>query len=108
MVNDNISYMGNFQPLSPAEFAAIEKVRQILIEKDKIACTACRYCCEVCPQQIPIPELFAAMNEDSTFTYSSDSARASDCLTCGLCEDACPQHLPIRDLFKKVADKFDR
>ena len=108
MVNDNISYMGDFKPLSPAEFSAIEKVRQILIEKEKIACTACRYCCEVCPQQIPIPELFSAMNENSAFAYPDGSSKAADCLECGLCEDACPQHLPIRELLKKAAEKFDR
>ena len=108
MVNDNISYMQDFQPLSPAEFSAIEKVRQILIERDKIACTACRYCCEVCPQQIPIPELFIAMNENTAFTYAADSSKASQCLECGLCEDACPQHLQIRELLKKAAAKFDK
>ena len=107
MVNDNISYMQDFQPLSPAEFTAVEKVRQILIEREKIQCTACRYCCEVCPQQIPIPELFCAMNDSAAFAYPAESSKASDCLECGLCEDACPQHLPIRDLLKKAATKYD-
>lgn len=107
MVNDNISYMQDFKPLSTCEFVAVERVRHILLELEKISCTACRYCCEVCPQQIPIPGLFKAMNENTAFPYPDNTQKAGSCLQCGKCEDACPQHLPIRQLLKKAAEKFD-
>ena len=61
-LEDNISFMQHFQPLSQTEQQAVAQVRGILRCQDTIPCTACRYCTEVCPLEIPIPELFAADN----------------------------------------------
>lgn len=97
MMNDNISYMADFQPLNGAERTAVAKVCAILTGKGLIPCTACRYCTEQCPQGIPIPELFAAANAEKIWG-SAQSAVEFECLKCGLCEEICPQHLPIRDL----------
>ena len=119
MVEDNCSYMADFQPLTEAEHAAIDKVCDILKAKDLIACTACKYCMEQCPQGIAIPDLFACLNAkqlwsdwNSTFYYESvhtaGGNRASDCVACGACEEICPQNLPIRELLKKVAAEFDK
>jgi len=102
MMDDNTGYMTDFQPLNDREKAAVEQVRQFLIQHEQIACTACRYCCDVCPQGIPIPELFAAMNENRPFQDPSHVQKAGTCIECGACEDACPQHLPVRELVKKA------
>ena len=107
MMDDNTSYMADFQPLNEAEMAAVEKVRQILIDNEKIGCTACRYCCDVCPQDIPIPELFAAIDENRSFDNQEQVLKAGSCLGCGLCEDACPQHIGIREIIKKTGLIFN-
>ena len=103
MMDDNTSYMADFQPLSETEMAAVEKVRQILIDNEKIGCTGCRYCCDVCPQNIPIPELFAAIDENRSFDNQEQVIKAGECLNCGLCEDACPQHISIREIISRTA-----
>ena len=118
MVEDNISYMQNFQPLNEAEQAAVDKVCTIFRSLGTIPCTACRYCTEVCPQGIAIPDLFACMNAKKIFNSwnqdyyyneicSGEGTRAKDCLGCGACEGICPQHLEIRELLRAVSQEFD-
>ncbi len=121
-MEDNVSTMKDYEPLSEEEQAAISRVRDIFKGLDLIPCTACRYCIEEndCPMSIRIPDLFAAMNNfqtfhsDNTFFYYGDiitgngHGKASDCLRCGLCEHVCPQHLPIRELLQNVAATFER
>lgn len=116
-MEDNLSYMRDFKPLSADEQAVIQKAQDILAAGESIACTACRYCVDGCPMNIPIPDVFRAMNEAQTFDFDSGKrryersvsagGRASDCVACGQCEGACPQHLPIIDLLAKGAEMFD-
>ena len=111
MMRDNLSYMKDFQPLNEREMDAVRRVCEILSCQNTIPCTACRYCTEVCPAGIPIPELFASLNAKKTFRawealYPAEQPGAGDCLHCGRCEDACPQHLPIRSLLEDAAKAF--
>lgn len=117
MVEDNCGYMKDFQPLNEEEMKAVEQVSRILRQQENIECTGCRYCTEVCPQGIPIPELFSCLNNKRLYaTWDADhyarlitdkGAKASDCIQCGACESACPQHLAIRSLLKEAADEFE-
>ena len=119
MMNDNISFMKDFQPLNAEEQQAVRKVCDIFRSLGSIPCTACRYCTEVCPQHISIPDLFACLNAKKIFNnwntgyyynniHTKDGGKASDCNGCGACEQLCPQHLPIRDLLKQVSAEFDQ
>ena len=119
MMNDNIRYMKDFQPLNEAEQAAVEKVCTIFRELGAIPCTACRYCTEVCPQGIAIPDLFSLLNAkriwnnwNTEYYYhnisTKEGTKAKDCLQCGACEGICPQHLEIRKLLKDVSAEFDK
>ena len=118
-MQDNISFMRDFQPLSEKELAAVEQVCTILRSKHLIPCTSCRYCTDGCPKHISIPDLFATMNAKQIYhdwnadyyynvVYTAPGRKASDCLGCGKCEKACPQHLPIRKLLKDVAAEFEK
>ena len=115
-VQDNISFMKNFQPLNEQELAALDQVREILMAQETVACTACRYCVDGCPQKILIPDLFKLYNKkvvylDPGWGYAGrtrENGKASDCVECGQCEEICPQHLPIRDWLKKVAAVFEK
>ena len=105
-MEDNLRYMKQFQPLSEAEQAVIQRVQIALTEDKSFACTSCHYCTGGCPMNIPIPEIFAVRNEalanqpwdGGKRGYSiatANKGKASSCIQCGQCEAACPQHLPI-------------
>ena len=117
-MEDNISYMKEFQPLSQEEFEAVFKVRDIINAQGLIPCTACKYCMDVCPKKIAIPDLFSDLNAkiihnnwNSGWYYdihTQNGGKASDCVKCGKCEEVCPQHLEIRELLAKVAEAFEK
>ena len=120
-MEDNISAMKDFMPLTEAEHEAVRKVCDIFKGLNLIPCTSCRYCIEEseCPKGIRIPDLFAALNAHEAFhnwntgyyyeniVTGNGHGRASDCIKCGKCERVCPQHLEIRNLLTKVAATFD-
>jgi len=117
-LEDNISYMKDFVPLTREEHEAIAKVRDIFKKQEIIPCTACRYCTDGCPKQIAIPDLLSCMNAkklhkdwNSDFYYmvhTTNGGKASDCIGCGKCEQSCPQHLEISNLLKDVASVFEK
>ena len=107
-MEDNLSYMKNFQPLNQQEQETLTKVCAIFRNQGLIPCTACRYCTEVCPQGIAIPELFAALNakrSGQSVTEVSGGIPA-DCIRCGKCEETCPQELNIRQLLTVAAEEL--
>ncbi|MBQ7254414.1 MAG: aldo/keto reductase [Bacteroidales bacterium] len=117
-MEDNLSYMKDFQPLTNAEFATIDKVRDIFRAQNLIACTGCRYCTAGCPMEISIPDLISDMNAKKAFRdWNSDwyysvhiqnHGRASDCIGCGQCESVCPQKLPIISILEQISATFDK
>lgn len=118
---DNIGYMGNFVPLTAEETALCFQVTDILNSGSSIPCTACRYCVEGCPMQIPIPEFFELYNAEKqeiekNFTVQGtyydnlilEHGKASDCIGCRQCEEHCPQHIEISEKLKLVAEAFEQ
>ena len=92
-MEDNLSYMRDFKPMTSEEFQVLTKARGILMKSDEIPCTDCRYCIKGCPKKIPIPEVFKAANEKRR-----DEAllrKAASCIRCKACEQVCPQHISI-------------
>lgn len=51
-MQDNISYMKEFQPLSEQEMEAVGKVQEIFRSMNRVPCTSCRYCVAGCSKQI--------------------------------------------------------
>ena len=109
-MEDNLSYMKAFRPLDEAERQVIRAAQDALDADQSIPCTACHYCTEGCPMNIPIPEIFAVANRSGGSPrfrtvreyniVTQDRGRASDCVQCGQCEAACPQHLSIIELLE--------
>lgn len=117
-MQDNLSFMQHFTPLSPDEQQTVEQARKTLLSIDRIPCTACHYCTHGCPQGIHIPEIFSVMNvykmygrlQDARmdYTWRPGGPKASACIHCGQCEGACPQHLPIISLLEEVVDTLEK
>ena len=113
-MKDNLSYMKDFKPLNEEEEEIIAKAQEIFNRDETIKCTACHYCTEGCPMQIPIPDIFAIWNKkfqdpdlDVKQEYldaTADKGQASACIECGQCESQCPQSLPIIELLKKCRE----
>ena len=116
---ENIETFSLFEALSADERAVLADVVKKMLDMPQVACTACRYCTDGCPQHINIPEVFRALNIARRYPKDSSpkslyqgiveagSGRASDCIACGQCEGVCPQHLPIIELLQEAAERFD-
>ncbi len=122
-MEDNLSYMEDFKPLTEEEKELCFRAADIINGKIAVSCTGCSYCTEGCPKHIAIPQYFSLYNEDMrekledkgwTVNYTnydilnSKFGKASDCIACGKCESVCPQHLPIIENMKKVAAHYGK
>ena len=121
-MEDNLSYMVDFTPLTEEEKALCHKTAEIINAQIAVPCTGCSYCTGGCPKKIAIPQYFSLYNEDmredleekgwtvnfTNYDILADKfGRAKDCIACGQCEGMCPQHLPIIEKLKAVSAHFD-
>ncbi len=113
-MEDNLSYMRDFKPLTEHEEEVIKAAQEALNGDKSIPCTSCRYCTKGCPMEIPIPDIFTVANRMKGSPHfrtvreytivTQDKGKASDCIQCGQCEAACPQQLPIIELLEKCRE----
>ena len=111
-VEQNIAAANDDSPLTEAELAAMQKVR------DELGTNFCRRCnyCQPCSAGINISGAFLfegyynryGLQEWAVGRYLAMPKTASDCVDCGLCEERCPYNLPIRQMLKKVANVFGK
>ena len=111
-MEDNLSYMEDFRPLSQADHQLLEQVKPIYQSATRIPCTACRYCEEKCPAGIPIATMFAQINQlykkegTPKEDYAALEVQGDACLKCELCVAACPQHLQVCQLVEKAHQRL--
>ena len=109
-LEQNLRAVADTAPLSPAELAQIEQIRNDLGTQ---FCRRCNYCAP-CAAGIAIPNVFLFDGYFSRYgladwakgRYEAMPKKASDCIGCGICETRCPYNLPIREMMKQVAKKF--
>ena len=117
-MQDNLSYMEHFKPLSDTERKVVDEVRERLSKTDSIPCTRCQYCVKGCPQGIAIPRVFSSLNTYLIYNNlagakgdyhwaTNDAAKASACIECGQCESVCPQQIKIIDQLKRCAELLE-
>ena len=119
-LEENTGFMSDVPPLTEEETALLAQVAEILSALPAVACTACRYCVDGCPRNIPIPDYFALYNGDQMALrrglpvqkeayqrLAETGGKASACVKCRQCETACPQHLKVVDALARVAQTYE-
>ena len=115
-MRENTETMRDFAPLSSREEDLTRQIEQELKRSIKVPCTSCRYCMEVCPKNIAIPDYFGLLNLHAVTgnktnmyyqRYSMGHGKASDCVKCARCEKNCPQHIPIREKLEEFAALYE-
>ena len=114
-MRDNIETFSQEKPLSQAEVNTLYSVAEGMM--DAIPCTACRYCCDVCPMGLNIPMLLHTYNDlkfSPTFTVAMriealpEDKRPSACIGCGACAAICPQGIRIPELLREFSQALDK
>ena len=119
-LEENTATIDAASPLTEEEKGLLAQVAEILSALPAVACTACRYCVDGCPRNIPIPDYFALYNGDQLALRQGKPVRkaeyqrlaetggkASACVKCRQCENACPQHLKVVDALSQVASTYE-
>ena len=117
-MEDNVATMTDFRPLNEMEQGVVSEVVKALDAMPNVPCTGCQYCVKGCPQEVAIPGIFRAMNNQMIYgnvegakgNYAWETSKggvASKCIGCGACEAVCPQHIKIVDELKKAVEMFE-
>lgn len=112
-MRENTEFMKDERVLTDDEQKVIDQVREAMGKVPIVGCTACRYCTEVCPVGIKIPELIAGYNDYIRYgeaggrsAYMMNAVRSgvapSECLECHACEGNCPQQIEITKYLKEM------
>ena len=112
-MQDNLATFDHPQPLSEEETACLLRFAEQM--KNAVPCTACRYCCDGCPQRINIPQMLRVLNEiriaPSTNAIMAvealpGSQQPSACLGCGACAAICPQKIDIPGCMQELTERI--
>lgn len=114
-LQENLETFSRYDPLTDAENDILHQAVATMLSS--VPCTACRYCCEDCPQSLDIPKLISMYNEigfekPSTLRFTLNAMKAEEmpaaCIACGACVQACPQGIDIPDVMKKFAEALSK
>jgi predicted aldo/keto reductase-like oxidoreductase len=124
-LQDNLRTYAPFTPMNEAEYAVLDRAKEVLANADYIQCTTCQYCMP-CPYGIDIPGVFAHYNkcvsDEKMLKTSTDEnykaarraflvgydrsvprlRQADHCINCEQCLPKCPQGIKIPTEMAKV------
>ena len=116
-MRQNLQILDALTPLEPWEEDALVAARDRLEDLIAVPCTACHYCMEECPVEMPIADIMECLNREALYGVEAgkghygfstrEGVRASDCVHCGQCEAACPQHIDIVHQLEVAAEQFE-
>lgn len=111
-VRENIASIVGAGQLTEEKKSLITQLSDGYRKDFMVQCTNCRYCLDVCPQGINIPQILNLYNEyflrphNYSFRYYRlvvGQHSAYDCVKCGKCKAICSQHLEIPEILSYVA-----
>lgn len=114
-LKDNLGTFSRPTEWTREDAALINQVVATLV--NLVPCTACRYCCEACPQGLDIPKLISIYNEMSfdaspglNFTLASLTPQEMpmNCIGCGACKALCPQEIEIPEIMTNLSEAIQR
>lgn len=109
-ITDNVATFANRNSLSALECNTVLEIAEGM--KNSVPCTACRYCCDGCPQGLDIPLLLSVYNDLKVqpsvntamlIEFMDDSKKPEACISCGKCAKICPQGINIPEELKNLA-----
>jgi len=112
-IEENVALFSQPEPVTEQEKALLQQVVDTMV--DLVPCTACRYCCEACPQELDIPKLISMYNETKNegprrlhgvLETMSPEELPEACLACGACLELCPQEIDIPEVMEKFAERI--
>ena len=111
-VERNAAAAEEFGPLTEAELAECQRIREDL---GNHFCRRCNYCAP-CTVGININGAFLMANylrkydlaDWARARYEAMPHLAGECIECGVCEERCPYDLPIREMLKDVVSVFGK
>ena len=87
-----------------------------MIARNKVPCTACRYCMEQCPQELMIPLLLEVYGDPlrpvdgkipmGSISWLPPDKRPTACIGCRACEAVCPQNILISELLADFSSRL--
>lgn len=115
-VKENCEIFNDITPLNDEEIKVVDKVREMIENRVKVACTSCKYCLP-CPVGVEIPKNFQIYNDAYMYNNKErgqegykhglqEEQKALNCIECGQCLEQCPQHLEIPNLLREVVSYF--
>ena len=113
---DNIRTFETEKPLTEAEWNTVQDMAKELIARNKVPCTACRYCMEQCPKGLMIPLLLEVYGDPlravdgkipmGSISWLEPDKRPTACIGCRACEAVCPQNILISELMADFVSRL--
>ena len=110
---DNVGQLSDIRTLTDVETQAIRQAVDIVRSCNAIPCSGCRYCVDVCPKGVDIPQIFKRYNDSRLFedmarfdvdyyAFIPEKKRGDSCIQCESCSKKCPQKIDIPRKLKKI------
>ena len=108
-IRDNVATFQAEEMLSKEAQMLLMNVAAGYQSKLAVPCTACRYCCDGCPENIDIPVWMNLYNELSLTKDKAAWEKAiqaehgpASCIGCGQCTAHCPQSIDVPGYMEKL------
>ena len=113
IISANNSAIGS---LSLQQKKAISLSIKLFNKYNKIPCTKCNYCVQICPKNILISEILSAYNlynkycklYHKLYAELNDNNKANKCINCNKCKNICPQNIDIPNWLPILHKHFNR
>ena len=115
-LSENIKTFSEEKPLNTVEWDTLMEIAAEKSSRNTLACTACRYCTEYCPQELNIPYLISLYNEKVFTGWTIITRRAvaaldekthpDACIGCRACVEVCPQNIDIPAMMRRFREKM--